>query len=89
MSSVDYKLLSLLAFEKKYPVAQFELAKKYKEGIEIQEDMSIARLLLIMAARKKHQKAIWIIAYGYQSGEWGFQVDRVKSSYWNRQLLMD
>lgn len=88
MNNVDYKLLSRLAFEKRNPNAQFELAKKYKEGIDIKQNMSTARLLLLMAARKRYQHAVWTIAYNYQSGDWGFPIDRLKSSYWNEQLLM-
>jgi len=89
VNNADYKLLSHLAFEKGNTVAQFELVRKYKDGIEVQQNMSVARLLLLMAARNKHRKAIWIAAYSYQLGKWGFLVDKVKSSYWNRQLLMN
>ena len=89
VNNVDYKLLLRLAFKKGNATAQFELAMKYKEGIDVQQDMSIARELLLMAARRKHHKAIWITAYNYQSGEWGFPVDMVKSTYWNGQLIIN
>lgn len=89
VNNADYKLLTRLAFERGNSVAQFELARKYKEGIELQKNMPMARLLLLKAARNKHRKAIWIVAYSYQIGKWGFPVNKVKSSYWNRQLLMN
>lgn len=89
MNNADYKLLTRLAFEKENPVAQFELAIKYKKGIEVQKDMPIARLLLLMAARNKHRKAMWITAYSYQVGGWGFPIDESKFRYWNGQLLLN
>ena len=45
------------------------------------------RELLIDAAKKGNNRAIWMIAAGYQSGWWGFPVDKMQSMKWYGLLI--
>lgn len=87
MSTVSYQLLSNLAFDKGNANALFQLALKFMKGIEIKQNIEIAQLLLLMAARKEHRRAMWLIAFNYQMGAWGFPRDPDKSVYWYRLLI--
>ena len=44
------------------------------------------RELMIEAAGKGNNRAIWMIAAGYQTGWWGFPIDKQQAMKWYRIL---
>lgn len=86
MGAVSIELLIRLARDQGHPEAMFRLAFEYKHGLDVEQDLRLARRLLWQAARSGHMLAMWQLAICFSRGKWGFPPDQKRAGYWYLQL---
>jgi len=90
MANRNNEFLLRQILEQQNPMVQFRVGMNLLTGKHAPAaNPLVGRLLMTMAAKNGHRRAMWILQIGYMNGKWDFPLDEKKGMYWGRSHVAD